>query len=364
MVINYITYDSWWDTDKTILPQLQQDYLLNVYVLSSSEGKKYETKEQYGEGEFIELTQKYRDRDVRSIFVALRMFCTLKKHLKGNEWFWFVMGGNYFLLLFVYLFLPKQRTIITFHNYIPHSNNSNSVIVKFTEYLYSRLKHAMCRRFNHFFLYSRLQYEMFKKDYPNKKCVYCNMPLKDFGPINDVHHNGKTFLFFGAIQDYKRLDLFINAANKLNSKEAKFVVAGQPLVDWEKFESLIDGAKKFICENHFINDEDVHRYFEMADFLVLPYSDSTQSGPSLIAINYGIPIIASRIPTFCELVRDGKNGLLFEPGSIDELSACFEKAINLSDKEYQKMRENQIAFKAQYEEYTKVNGMVESLLKL
>lgn len=34
MVINYITYDSWWDTDITIIPELVKEYHLNVFVLS------------------------------------------------------------------------------------------------------------------------------------------------------------------------------------------------------------------------------------------------------------------------------------------------------------------------------------------
>lgn len=44
MVINYITYDSWWDTDITIIPELVKKYHLNVFVLSPFDNCKYPQK--------------------------------------------------------------------------------------------------------------------------------------------------------------------------------------------------------------------------------------------------------------------------------------------------------------------------------
>ena len=55
------------------------------------------------------------------------------------------------------------------------------------------------------------------------------------------------------------------------------------------------------------NDE-IILYFQEADYLVLPYDESTQSGPLLIAYNYNIPVIASDIELFKTMVCDKQNG--------------------------------------------------------
>ena len=45
MQINYITYDSWWDTDVTVLPDLAKSFNISAFCLSPVKGAKYPTKE-------------------------------------------------------------------------------------------------------------------------------------------------------------------------------------------------------------------------------------------------------------------------------------------------------------------------------
>ena len=83
------------------------------------------------------------------------------------------------------------------------------------------------------------QYEFAKhKGYPTKRGFYINMPLKSFGAITKTTHKVgcRKFLFFGFIQDYKRLDLFIHAAKQIGN--AQFVIAGA-CNEWEKYEKII-----------------------------------------------------------------------------------------------------------------------------
>jgi glycogen(starch) synthase len=43
------------------------------------------------------------------------------------------------------------------------------------------------------------------------------------------------------------------------------------------------------------------------------------------ALSAGLPVVASRIGAIPELIRDGENGLLVSPGSVDELAAALER---------------------------------------
>jgi glycosyltransferase involved in cell wall biosynthesis len=42
----------------------------------------------------------------------------------------------------------------------------------------------------------------------------------------------------------------------------------------------------------------------------------------------GRPVIASRLGPLPELVKDGENGLLFEPGNAEDLAACLRRAVS------------------------------------
>jgi len=56
----------------------------------------------------------------------------------------------------------------------------------------------------------------------------------------------------------------------------------------------------------FVPDEELPRVFEMADVVVLPYATCTgTSGVAHLASSFGKPIVATDLPEFRELVREG-----------------------------------------------------------
>lgn len=349
MQINYITYDSWWDTDVTVIPELAKRFKLNVFCLSPEEHAKYPHKELSSNVSFVQVHQRHRDRDPRSLFVALKYFCEcfIKHHNKDSIYFVIPGKNPYFLSLVLCLF-PKNRTIISSHNYVEHGDNK-SVGTS----LGDLLKKKLYCHFQNFHFFSKLQNDLFKKDYPNKKSFYTNMLPKDFGEgIQIKREDSKVkLLFFGLIRDYKRLDLLIDAINHLNHPNLKITIAGNASKhDIEKYTTMIKDKDLFELHFGFVKNEDIPNYFVNSDFCVLPYESATQSGPSLVAINYGIPIIASKIPAFEEHIEDGKNGFLFENGSVKSLRKTLERVLRMSNSEILKMKQYQAEYKQQYVE--------------
>lgn len=110
MVINYITYDSWWDTDITIIPELVKKYHLNVFVLSPFDNCKYPQKEIGQNVKLVHVRQKYRDRDLRSIGTAIKYFFKIYKECRRKDYInIFIPGKNPFFIILTLLFFPRKE---------------------------------------------------------------------------------------------------------------------------------------------------------------------------------------------------------------------------------------------------------------
>jgi len=66
---------------------------------------------------------------------------------------------------------------------------------------------------------------------------------------------------------------------------------------------------------------DLRKRMQRCAYLVVPgLSYDTEPHAIVMAFAEAVPVIASRLPVFAELVEPGRNGLLFDPGSASELA--------------------------------------------
>ena len=70
-----------------------------------------------------------------------------------------------------------------------------------------------------------------------------------------------------------------------------------------------------------LNAEDLARFYRDARMVVFA-TRCYEGFPTVLpeAMSYRLPIICSRIGGLPEIVEDGKTGLLYEPGNVDELA--------------------------------------------
>lgn len=80
--------------------------------------------------------------------------------------------------------------------------------------------------------------------------------------------------------------------------------------------------------------------FCQSHFLILPYKDVTQSGPLMIAFNYGVPAIASNLPGFVENIKDTVTGFLFETENSDSLYTIMKTVIDTHKTNYSQIKQN------------------------
>lgn len=172
-----------------------------------------------------------------------------------------------------------------------------------------------------------------------------------------------AFLFFGFIRKYKGLHNAIEAFAKVARKrdDVSLLIVGESFwqtLDNKKFSTRIKQfifgiAKSVMLKkeddennyrplelidklgirdqvfvmNDFVPNEEVNKYFQVSDAIVLYYLYATPSGVESIAYNFQLPILATRVGHFPETVIDGYNGYLAEPEDVDSMAAAMEKII-------------------------------------
>lgn len=134
----------------------------------------------------------------------------------------------------------------------------------------------------------------------------------------------KYILFFGQIKKDKGLDILLEAMSKIPD-DVNLIIAGKP---WKNdFFSYDEQIKKHHLQErvikmiHFIEDNEREKLFFTADVNVLPYRIIFQSAVMLMAMSYGLPVIASDLSANKEIISDKINGLLFHSENVDDLAA-------------------------------------------
>lgn len=129
-------------------------------------------------------------------------------------------------------------------------------------------------------------------------------------------------LFFGIVRPYKGLDLLLRALAD-TKPEISLTVAGEIWAERGELLKLISDLQlgdRVTLTDGYVAATDVPSYFAAADALVLPYRSGTASQNALIALQFGIPVVASRAGAVAAAIQDGVNGILCSPGDVTDLT--------------------------------------------
>ena len=133
-------------------------------------------------------------------------------------------------------------------------------------------------------------------------------------------------LFFGMVRRYKGLDLLLRALSEAGPPVG-LTVAGEI---WEGRDELLRlisdlglGDRVTLSEG-YVPADDIPAVFAAADALVLPYRSATASQNAMMAFEFGIPVIATRVGALADAIEDGVNGFLCAPGDVADLTGAIE----------------------------------------
>ncbi|HLG34006.1 MAG TPA: glycosyltransferase, partial [Bacteroidia bacterium] len=177
----------------------------------------------------------------------------------------------------------------------------------------------------------------------------------------ELHLKKNVFLFFGFIRKYKGLHNVIRAFKLVVEKrnDVSLLIAGESFWNTLEEKKLSTKIKKKLfgffkslllpsssneqnyrplelvdelnlrdsvsVVNRFIPNEEVHKYFQVSDCIVLFYETATPSGIESLSYNFKLPALATSVGHFPETIKDGFNGYLAEPENIQSMAEVMLK---------------------------------------
>jgi glycosyltransferase involved in cell wall biosynthesis len=135
----------------------------------------------------------------------------------------------------------------------------------------------------------------------------------------ELGFDGPTLVFAGRLTAQKSLDVGIEAARRAG---VELVIAGDG-PDRASLERL--GHARFVGP---LARASVLELFRAGDASLL--SSAWENFPHTVveALAVGTPVIATRTGGVAEVVRDGENGLVVEPGDVDALTAAIRRFVD------------------------------------
>jgi glycosyltransferase involved in cell wall biosynthesis len=341
--------------DLPIMPALSQHYDIDWHIIYNKDNKINYTEllKERTKGTSIKChihLLHHRRRNPKIIWEYWQSLRTIK--IRQYQCIYFNIEGLPYFFPLVALMFSRKRVICAAHHVTVPQGAVNFHSAK----LYMGF---IFKYFKYFQMFSKCQYDVFRSNYAGKKAFFAPIALINYGRSDSNLPEGQIgFLFFGYIRDYKRVDVLINAANRVyekTGKKFKVKIFGS-CVDWKKYERLIKYPEIFELRIEAIPNEEIPRIFNESHYFVMPYQDLAQSATMTIALNYGLPIIASDIDSLREVIGDGKNGFLFKNGSVESLAAVMAKLLDMDKKQYIDLKEN-------VSEYVAKNYSMESIIR-
>ncbi|MBF0215755.1 MAG: glycosyltransferase [Candidatus Omnitrophica bacterium] len=147
-----------------------------------------------------------------------------------------------------------------------------------------------------------------------------------------------TFLFVGKFVEKKGIKDIVSAVEVLTGRKKDFRVVlagGGPLEDIIKKAVKDKRLEEYFKFAGWVAQADLPRYYAASDALLVPSvfdrKGETEGMPVVVAeaMAGGVPVIGSDISGIPDIVKDGVNGWLFDPGDFKALAGKMEEALSM-----------------------------------
>ena len=220
------------------------------------------------------------------------------------------------------------------HNVLPHGKSNDRFYRQVYRILY-RLPHVLLAHGEHS---AKMLHHEFSVPLErihivpiglNEEVPITGMTRGEARQVLGIDQQARVVLFFGRIHPSKGLDLLIRA---LPNADDRWPNAGcgraclhpSYLAEVERLLSGLAGRVRVVLHAHFIPNEAVETYFASADVLALPYREISQSGVPLLALAFGLPVIATNVGSMREYVN-ARSGIIIPSKNVARLAEALDR---------------------------------------
>lgn len=293
-------------------------------------------------------------------------FKFIPTHIEGNSFkksFFFSMS----IIRLCYQLFFRDIDIVHMHMSERGSFNRKYMVFKISKYLNKKvITHMHGAEFKEFFQSSNRKKQCKIRDLLKKSDKVITLGqnwdniIKEIEPCtntlilrnaikipknrNKLNQKKMNVLFLGVLIQRKGIIDLIEASkeiiNKLDfqGKQIKFLIAGDGELRQFAEKLVIDlGIENYYEFLGWVNNEEKQELLKNTDIFILPSYNEGLPMSILEAISYGIPVIATNVGSINEAVFHNENGLLIEPGNIEQLSNSVLSIISDFDQNFEIM---------------------------
>jgi glycosyltransferase involved in cell wall biosynthesis len=160
---------------------------------------------------------------------------------------------------------------------------------------------------------------------PDRIVVLAN-PAPELETVEPESLPAATFVFAGRLTAQKDLGVAIDALARVPEARLVLVGDGPERADLER-RSAAAGVNGRVTFAGAVPRAEVIRYLAGARAALLPSAWENLPNAAVEALAAGTPVVATAVGGVPEVVRDGENGLLVEPGSPELLAAAMRRVL-------------------------------------
>lgn len=214
------------------------------------------------------------------------------------------------------LYLFRKKMVLSVHDPLPHANVTSLRSDMQLKIAYKLIKHLV--------IFNSAQKVAFISRYhlQNKNIHLSQLSAYTYLTAYDTNVQiikGDYILFFGWIRQGKGVENLLPAMKRVHEvyPNLRLVVAGKGAYYFDKTEYENLDYIDFI--NRFIPDYELANLIANSKFVVVPYTEATQSGVIMSAYAFAKPVLATNVGGLPEMVGDDEFGRIVQAGSIDAL---------------------------------------------
>lgn len=219
-----------------------------------------------------------------------------------------------------------------------------SALAAFEMYLHHSVLKIYENKVNLFIAPSRFMKDMavaFGQAADKIKVIYNPYGASSSTGVFETLSNAKDYLlYFGRLSPEKGLEVLIKAT-ALSGQKLKIAGSGELEFSLKQLALKLKAPVEF---TGFLQGQELEKTITEASAIVIPSIWYENMPLSLMeALKFGKIVIASRIGGLPEIIKDGYNGLLFTPGSADDLKLKIDSLANIDRKKMSQAARDSVA---------------------